>query len=180
MLGRVNPLNLDYLNHSSQAWVEIEYNKNKHRDIGMPPIKCMLEGKDVSRPAPDDEHMRFAFTVCESRKQRKSDGTVSINGVRFEIPSRFHHMLQLHICFTNWDKPMAWLMDPKTGKKIAPIYPQDKIKNASGKRKIKSRPKQIIVPDEPLNESEPALLRRLMAEYAQSGMPPAYLPKGES
>ncbi|WP_319577691.1 hypothetical protein [uncultured Desulfobacter sp.] len=75
---------------------------------------------------------------------------------------------------------MAWLMDPKTGKKIAPIYPQDKIKNASGKRKIKSRPKQIIVPDEPLNESEPALLRRLMAEYAQSGMPPAYLPKGES
>ena len=180
MLGRVNPLTLAYLNDSSQAWVEMEYNKNKHRDIGMPPIKCLLEGKDVARPAPDDEHMRFAFTVCESRKQRKSDGTVSINGVRFEIPSRFHHMLQLHVCFTNWDKTMAWLMDPKTGKKIAPIYPQDKIKNASGKRKIKSRPKQIIVPDEPLNESEPALLRRLMAEYAQSGMPPAYLPKGES
>jgi hypothetical protein len=31
-----------------------------------------------------------------------------------------------------------------------------------------------------LKESEPALLRKLMAEYAQSGMPPAYLPKGES
>ena len=87
MLGRVNPLTLAYLNDSSQAWAEMEYNKNKHRDIGMPPIKCMLEGKDVARPAPDDEHMRFAFTVCESRKQRKSDGTVSINGVRFEIPS---------------------------------------------------------------------------------------------
>ena len=41
--------------------------------------------------------------VCESRKQRKSGGTVSINGVRFEIPSRFHHIPQLYLSFTNWD-----------------------------------------------------------------------------
>ncbi len=180
MLTRVDPLTLEYLNHSSQAWVEMEYNKTRHSDIGTSPVQRMLEGKDVSRPAPDEEQLRFAFTVCESRNQRKSDGTVSINGVRFEIPSRFHHIPRLHVCFANWDKSMAWLMDQRTGKQIAQIYPQDKIKNASGKRKIKSRPEHTILPDETLKESEPALLRKLMAEYAQSGMPPAYLPKGES
>ena len=180
MLTRVDSLTLEYLNHSSQAWIEMEYNKTKHSDIGMSPVQRMIESKDVSRPAPGEEQMRFAFTVCESRKQRKSDGTVSINGVRFEIPSRFHHIPQLYLGFTNWDKSIAWLMDQRTGKKITPIYPQDKIKNASGKRKIRSRPEHTILPDEKLKESEPALLRKLMAEYAQSGMPPAYLPKGES
>jgi len=60
---------------------------------------------------------------------------------------------------------------------IATIYPLDKAKNASGKRRVKSIPEEVKLPEEPLKKSEPALLRKLMAEYAQTGMPAAYLPK---
>ncbi len=177
MLKQVDPLTLDYLNHVTQAWVEMEYNKKRHHEIQMTPIQRLLKSKDMSRPAPEEKQLRFAFTVCESRKQRQSDGTVSINGIRFEIPSRFHHVSQLHVGFTNWDKSIAWLVDKRDGKQIATIYPQDKTKNASGKRRIKSRPEETRLPDKILSDSEPALLRKILAEYAETGMPAAYLPK---
>jgi len=57
------------------------------------------------------------------------------------------------------------------------LIPQDKTKNASGKRRVKSIPDQIKLPDDASSESEPALLRKIMAEYAETGMPAAYLPK---
>jgi hypothetical protein len=177
MLKQVDTLSLDYLNHVTQAWVEMEYNKKQHHEIGMTPVQRMLASKDMSRSAPEEMALKFAFTVCESRKQRQSDGTISINGTRFEIPSRFHHLSRLHVCFTNWDKSTAWLVDRRTGKQIAQIYPQDKIKNASGQRRIKSKPKETLLPDEILSEQEPALLRKILAEYAETGMPAAYLPK---
>jgi len=177
MLKQVETLTLDYLNHVTQAWVEIEYNKKKHHEIGMAPVERMIKSENVSRSAPEEQELKFAFTVCESRKQRQSDGTISINGTRFEIPSRFHHLSQLHVCFTNWDKSTAWLVDKRTGNQLATIYPQDKIKNASGQRRIKSKPREIWLPDDILSESEPALLRKILAEYAETGMPAAYLSK---
>ncbi|GAB6146186.1 hypothetical protein JCM12294_36260 [Desulfocicer niacini] len=68
-------------------------------------------------------------------------------------------------------------MDRRTGKQIAQIYPQDKIKNASGQRRIRSKPQETRLPDEILSEQEPALLRKILAEYAETGMPVAYLLK---
>ncbi|MBF0234994.1 MAG: transposase [Desulfamplus sp.] len=177
LLKQVNPLTLDYLNHVTQAWVEMEYNKKKHDEIGMSPVQRMLESKDMSRPVPNEKEMQFAFTVCESRKQRQSDGTISINGVRFEVPSRFNHMRRLHVCFNGWDKSIAWLVDKRTGAMLATIYPQDKLKNASGKRRLKALPEETKLPDETLSNSEPALLRKILAEYAETGLPAAYLPK---
>lgn len=177
MLKNVEPLTLDYLNHTTQAWVEIEYNKRHHREIGMAPIERVLQGKDVSRPAPKEKELQFAFTVCESRKQRRSDGSISINGIRFEIPSRFHHFPLVHVCFTNWDKSVAWLVDKRTGTELATIYPQDKTKNASGLRRIRSKPQETALPDKISSQSEPALLRKILAEYAETGMPAAYLSK---
>ena len=176
MLKRVEPLTLNYLNDVTQAWVEMEYNKKRHNEIGMTPVQCMLESRDMSRSAPGETKLKIGFTICESRKQRKSDGTISINGIRFEIPSRFNHIQKLHVCFSNWDKAVAYLVDKRTGNLLATIYPQDKIKNASGKRRIKSIPDKVKLPKDALSESEPALLRKIMAEYAQTGMPAAYLP----
>ncbi len=177
MMVRIDSLTLDYLNTATQAWVEMEYNKKRHDEIGMTPIQRMLESRDVSRPAPTSEDVQFHFTVCESRKQRQSDGTVSINGVRFEIPFRFNHIKRLHLCFCSWDKSIAWLVDHRTGAKLAAVYPQDKISNASGYRRVKSIPEAIKPLGEPLKELEPALLRKILSDYAQTGMPAAYLPK---
>ncbi len=177
MLNHVEPLSLAYLNNATQAWAEMEYNKRKHHEIGMPPVQRMLEDRDVSRPAPDEESLRLGFTVLQSRKQRQSDGTISINGTRFEIPWRFNHIQRLHVCFANWDKSVAWLVDQRTGSLLAAVYPQDKTKHASGIRRVRSIPGEVKVPDDTSSESEPALLRKLMAEYAETGMPAAYITK---
>jgi transposase InsO family protein len=177
MLSRMESLTLAYLNQTTQAWVEMEYNKSTHNEIHKSPLQCMLDGKDVSRPAPEPEHLQFAFTAFESRKQRLSDGTISLNGVRFEIPSRFNHIQRLHVCFCSWDKSVAWLVDKRTGNKLAAIYPQDKTKNASAIRRIKSKPEEISPGHEILIGSEPALLKKLLSDYAATGMPCAYLPK---
>ena len=37
MLSRVEPLTLEFLNRASQAWIEVEYNRKPHQEIGMPP-----------------------------------------------------------------------------------------------------------------------------------------------
>lgn len=179
MLSRMDSLTLDYLNQATQAWVEMEYNKSTHDEIHMTPLQCMLDGKDVSRPASEPGQLQFAFTACESRKQRMSDGTISLNGIRFEIPSRFNHIQRLYVCFSSWDKSVAWLVDKRTGNKLAAIYPQDKIKNASAIRRMKSESKEIDPGHETLAGSEPALLRKLLCDYAETGMPCAYLPMEE-
>ncbi len=97
MLGRVEPLTLEFLNRATQAWIEQEYNRSPHGEIASTPLNRMLRGPDVSRQAPEDDFLCQAFTVRETRNQRKSDGTIQLRGVRFEIPSRFRHFKQLHV-----------------------------------------------------------------------------------
>jgi len=55
-------------------------------------------------------------------------------------------------------------------------YPQDKTKNASGQRRT------LEITEESASEANnadslPPLLEKIMAEYAATGLPPAYLPK---
>ena len=72
------------------------------------------------------------------------------------------------------------LVDPDTDAPLAHLLPQDKTKNASGIR----RAIQPDNTDEPAILSSrdrlPALLRKWLADYAATGLPPAYLPKEET
>jgi len=181
MLEHVEPLTLAFLNRASQAWVELEYNQRHHSEIGTTPLKRMLAGPDVSRPAPESERLRFAFCVQEGRTQRKSDGTISIKGVRFEIPNRFRHLRRLQVRYQRWDLSQAYLVDPRTDALLARLYPQDKSHNADGRRRT-LEPVAPVVADEPpaaAQEPLPPLMRKLLADYAATGLPPAYLPYDE-
>jgi hypothetical protein len=178
MLTRVKPLTLEFLNLATQAWVEMEYNKADHEEIGTSPIKRLLQEPDHSRPAPESDALQLAFTLRESRTQRQSDGTIQVGGVRFEIPSRFRHMKKLHVRYASWDLSMAWIADERTGDPLARIFPQDKTKNASGQRRA-LEPEAGNIPKDTQTESIPPLLSELMADYAATGMPPAYLPRQE-
>lgn len=180
MLSRVEQLNLDFLNRATQAWVEIEYNRCRHEELNCTPVQRLLEGPDASRPSVDSEKMIFAFTILETRAQRRSDGTIQIKGVRFEVPSRLRHFKRLYVRYRSWDLSRAWLVDDRTNDLLADIYPQDKIKNSSGcRRTLAPLPDDIPCVDN-ATDPHPPLLRKLLAEYAATGLPPAYIPKDQA
>ena len=76
---------------------------------------------------------------------------------------------------------MAYLVDQRTANLLARIYPQDKIKNSNGYRRT-LQPVAEQAPGAVIDDSDPIppLLRKLLADYAASGLPPAYIPKEES
>lgn len=112
---------------------------------------------------------------------RKSDQTIRINNIRFEVPSRFRHLPKLCVCYQTWDLSVSYIVDERTGNLIACIYPQDKIKNSEGHRKtldpIVSETLPKVTDD---SDPIPPLLRKLISDYAATGLPPAYIPKEES
>lgn len=180
MLENVEPLTLAYLNRASAAWAELSYNQKRHDELGTSPLKRMLEGTDVSRPGPTSDVLTYRFTRQVTRTQRRSDGTISLNGVRFEIPSRLRLMNKVIVRYQQWDLSRAYVADERTKNPLATIYPLDKAKNADGRRR--SLEPVFESPNTPVAENAdpvPPLMRKLLADYAATGLPPAYLPKDE-
>src|SRR5262245_38768205 len=182
MLENVPNLTLEALNHATQAWVEMEYNRARHSEIGEAPAERFLRGPSVGRPSPSAEDLRLAFRIEETRTQRRSDGTVSIEGVRFEVPSRYRHMERLSVRYASWDLGRVHLVDPRMGTLLAPLYPLDRGKNADGMRRmlgpVASAPADAPAPPSAAKRKQMApLLRRLIDDYDRAGLPPAYLPK---
>ncbi len=177
MLENVEELTLALLNEATQAWVELEYNKKIHQELGVAPIERYLQGPEVGRPSPSSETLRDAFRGQQWRTQRRSDGTVSIEGRRFEVPSRLRHQQRVLVRYARWDLAHIDIVDPYTGQIVAPLFPQDKQRNADARRRS-LQPMAKPPPASIHRRGEMApLLRQLMNEYAASGLPPAYLPK---
>lgn len=179
MLSRVEPLTLEFLNRATLAWVEQEYNRSVHDEIATTPLNRMLQGPDVSRQAPDSDKLCRAFTIREIRNQRKSDGTIQIKGIRFEIPSRFRHFRKLRVRYQSWDLSRAWLVDARTDDMLSCIYPQDKIKNSDGRRRAIESVEKMAIDSQTDCDPIPPLLRKILSDFAATGLPPAYIPKKE-
>lgn len=175
MLEGVTDLTLDQLNQSTLAWLEMEYNRKVHSETEQTPLQRFLQGKDVGRDCPSSEELRLAFTLEVARTQRRSDGTISLAGLRYEIPSRYAHLQKLSVRFASWDLATVHLCDPKTGAILCRIYPQDKKKNAEGFRAPKTPALPSHSPEEPAGMAP--LLKKTLQQYAITGLPPAYLPK---
>ena len=175
MLEGVADLTLDQLNEATLAWIELEYNRKVHSETGQTPLDRFLNDKNVAQPCPATEKLQLAFTTEVQRVQRRSDGTLSLEGVRFEIPSRYGHMEKLSVRYASWDLSLVHICDPKTGALLARVYPLDKKKNAQGLRAAKTPAKS---PQEPPAPSGMApLLQQILRQYAATGLPPAYLPQ---
>ena len=97
MLDDVPDLTLKMLNQATQAWVEREYNRKRHSEINEAPAARWLAGPDVLRPSPDSAALRLAFTCSQMRKQRRTDGTVSIGARRFKVPSPYRHLQRIRV-----------------------------------------------------------------------------------
>lgn len=176
MLEGVPELTLSLLNEATQAWLELEYNRSLHSEIGMSPVAKMLAGPSVGRACPGADDLRRAFRVHETRTQRRSDGTVSIEGVRFEVPSRLRHIERLDVRYARWDLSTADVVDAKTRVIIATLYPLDKQRNADGLRRALQPVARVPTPA-PKPAGIAPLLRKLIDTHKGTGLPPAYLPK---
>lgn len=167
-------LTLTKLNEATQAWVELAYHRKRHSEIETTPLERALRGTSVARPSPSTDALRRAFRKEELRTQRRSDGTITIEGVRFEIPERYRVLLRPAVRFARWDRSSADLVDARHGTHLATLLPIDKHANASGQRRVLSLPSSDDRQPEPSGIAP--RLRQLMAEYAATGLPPAYLP----
>ena len=176
MLEGVLEMTLDVLNEATQAFIEMEYNRKVHSEIGVAPVARMLSGPQAGRTCPGSDELRRAFRLKDERTQRRSDGTLSIGGVRFEVPSRYRHMERLTVRYARWDLSTVDIVDPQQNVVLATIYPLDKAKNADGRRRALDR-----VSAAPLALPKPVgvapLLGKLIQQYRSTGLPPAYLPK---
>jgi putative transposase len=176
MLEGVAELTLERLNTMTQAWVEQDYLRNVHSEIATTPLKRYLDAPNVGRLCPDSETLRRAFRCRVQRRQRRSDGTLTLEGKRFEVPARLRHLETLHLAYARWDLSGVEVIDPHSGSVLCPLYPLDKAANASGERR-RLAPVTAPEPTTVTATTLPPLLRKLLAEYAATGLPPAYLPK---
>jgi hypothetical protein len=124
--------------------------------------------------------LRLAFSQQTSRTQRRSDGTISVDGIRFEVPSRFRHLSTVHLRYASWDLSVVHIVDARTSAVLAHVYPLDRARNADGLRRslepvAKAAPGEEAVDEKP--KAIAPLLRQLLEEYSATGLPPAYLPQ---
>jgi hypothetical protein len=177
MLEGQPELTLELLNTATQAWVEEEYQRRQHSEIHESPLVRYLRGPSVGRDCPGSDALRRAFRTEVSRKQRRSDGTVTVEGIRFEVPAAYRTLLQLRLRVARWDLSSIGLVDPRSGKHLATLLPLDKARNAERIRRVVA-PVPDQAPSAPVGIAPH--LRALMADYAATGLPPAYLPKHDS
>jgi hypothetical protein len=161
---------------ATQAWITREYHPQAHGELGCSPLERFLAGPSVARECPGSDKLRDAFRIEVKRRQRHSDGTVSLHSKRLEVPSPYRHLSELHLRYARWDLSQVDVIDPRSGQILCALQPQDKVANADGLRR----------PVEPTtNDPLPApggiapLLKKMIAEYAATGLPPAYIPGPE-
>jgi transposase InsO family protein len=177
MLEGEASVTLDLLNQATQAWVEQEYHRTLHSELGATPLARYLAGPNVRRDCPAAADLAAAFRIEVARRQRRSDGTVSLAGVRFEIPAAYQHLTKVHLRYARWDLTRVDLVDARTGQILSPLRPLDKSANADGQRRALAPSASRATDAVPTPPSGMApLLRQLIAEYAATGLPPAYLP----
>jgi len=186
MLEGVGELTLASLNEATVAWMEADYNRKLHSEIAVRPVDRFLESPSVLRASPSADELRLAFTAETTRAVRQTDGTISLCGVRFELPWQYRHLGRVSVRFASWDLAYVYLADAHSDTLITRLYPLDKTRNADARRRTVAAPDrdgQLWLATDPANKTNGAmapLLAQILADYSATGLPPAYLPKDEA
>ena len=179
MLKDIKDLTLDRLNELTHIWVEQEYHHRVHRELDTTPLDRYLSDPDVGRASPASDQLRQAFRRTVRRTQRRSDGTLSLAARRWEVPARYRHLDKPLVRYAAWDLRSVDLIDPNTAHVLCALYPVDKQANADGARRVLPPTGELgahIEADTP-SEQLPPLMKKLVAQFAATGMPPNYIPK---
>jgi transposase InsO family protein len=174
MLEGEPELTLELLNRATQSWVEQEYHRSVHSETKQTPLDRWLAGPSVGRPCPSSDELRHTFRMEVSRMQRRSDGTITVCGVRYELPNAYRTLVRPTVRVARWDLSTIDLVDPRKGTLLATLLPIDKQQNFYRGRRALVDAAPTAVATAPVGIAP--LLRQLMAEYAATGLPPAYVP----
>ena len=99
---------------------------------------------------------------------------------RFEIPAAYRHLVEVRLRYARWDLTRVDLIDARSGTILCPLRPLDKSANADGQRRALVPSASRVTDSVSTQPSGMApLLRQLIAEYAATGLPPAYLPTSD-
>jgi len=126
------------LNEATLAWMEMDSNRKPHSELGKSPWDVYLHAQDAGRPSPSTQALQEAFTLRSVRTQRRSDGTLSLVGHRFELPSRYAHFQRVSLRYASWDLVRVYLADPHSGNLRERIDPLDKSQNEGGLRALRA------------------------------------------
>lgn len=116
------------------------------------------------------------------RKQRLSDDTITVEGVRYELPAAYRTLLWVNVRVARWDLSSVDLVDPHSGAHLSTLLLLDREKNADRRRRaLPSHDQNVPDTDAASRRTGIApLLQKQMADYAATGLPPAYLTKEHS
>ena len=179
MLEGIEALTLKRLNDTTVAWVEQDYHRRKHRELGATPHERLLDSVDASRPCPGGDELRAAFRITVKRTLRRSDGTVSVEGIRYQVPAPWRHLSTLWIRYARWDLSSVDLVDGRGGERLCTLYPLDRRGNAGGVRRPVAPGDNDGGGRAGGGEAAP-LLKRILDDQAATGLPPAWVPHNES
>ena len=173
-LEGVDALTLKMLNDATVAWLEQDYHRRVHRELGMTPHERLAESVDASRPCPSSAELKAAFRITRKRTLRRSDGTVSVEGIRYQVPQPWRHLREAWIRYARWDLSSVDLVDGRSGERLCTLYPLDKRGNADGVR----RPAGPGGGDGGGSAGAgelPPLLQGMLDAQAATGLPPAWV-----
>ena len=180
MLENVEPLTLQDLNDATVTWLEREYHRRVHRETGVTPLNRLTRSEDASRPCPGSDELRAAFRIKVRRRVRRSDGTVTVENVRYQLPPPWRHLREVDLRVARWDLSGIDMVDGRTGDRICTLRPVDLQRNAEGLRRRTGRRDGDGDADSAAGSGPAPLLKRLQDEQDATGLPPAWLPFGKA
>ncbi len=177
MLENKKDLTLFDLNRYTTAWVEQEYNKKVHSEIKTSPFEKFINSKKVLRDSPTHHELVDVFRRETTRRQRQTDSTISVEGIRFEVPGAYKHMRRITIRYSHWEPTRVHMVDPQNGKEICQLFPENRVYNSSGERRvIHTDTSSISNPTEIKNEVAP-LLEEMLQNMSETGLPLHFMHK---
>ena len=179
LLEGVEALTLKTLNDATIAWVEQHYHRRVHRELGTTPLKRLRDSTDASRPCPGSAELKAAFRITRKRTLRRSDGTVSVEGIRYQVPQPWRHLRTVWIRYARWDLASVDLVDGRNGERLCTLYPLDKRGNADGVRRPAGPGGDDGGGSAAAGGELPPLLKGMLDDQAATGLPPAWLAHAE-
>jgi len=173
-LEGVEALTVKRLNDATIAWLERDYHRRKHRELAMTPHQRLAGSVDASRPCPGVAELKAAFRITRKRMLRRSDATVSVEGIRYQVPQPWRHLREGWVRYARWDLASVDLVDARGGERLCTLYPLDKRANADGVRR-RAGPGDDEGKGGAGAGELPPLLKGMLDAQAASGLPPAWL-----